>query len=109
MLSASAPHVDTKSTFRSVTISHTVTPAATRSILWPHLFSWRHGWPEGIALVCILSKLAQVEPCVNTFVRAWGARRDWTLYADSAPLPCKLARKCQTMGAKGALRKICLN
>ena len=39
-----------------------------------------------------------------------GGRRDRTLYADPPPpRPCwVLARKCRTMGAEGALRKICL-
>ena len=41
-----------------------------------------------------------------------GGRRDRTLYADSPPLPppppWKLAGKCRTMGAEGALRKFCL-
>ena len=45
--------------------------------------------------------------------RARGARPDRTLYADPPPPPppppWKLAGKCQTMGAKGALRKFCLN
>ena len=36
-----------------------------------------------------------------------GGRRDRTLYADSPP-PWKLAGKCRTMGAEGALRKFCL-
>ena len=44
-------------------------------------------------------------------VRPRGARRDRTLYADPPPPlpPCRnLAQKCQTMGAEGALSKICL-
>ena len=42
-------------------------------------------------------------------VRARGGRWDRTLYADPPPPPCRvLARKCRTMGAKGALRKFCL-
>ena len=44
---------------------------------------------------------------------ARGGRRDRTLYADSPPLPpppppWKLAGKCRTMGAEGALSKFCL-
>ena len=37
-----------------------------------------------------------------------GGRRHRTLYADSPPPPWKLAGKCRTMGAEGALRKFCL-
>ena len=43
-----------------------------------------------------------------------GGRRARVLYADSpppppSPPPWKLAPKCRTISAKGALRQICLN
>ena len=54
---------------------------------------------------------AKVGARKTSTVHGGGGRRDRTLYADPPPPPPPcwvLARKCRTMGAKGALRKFCL-